>query len=62
MGGGLALMHGGAGISVEVEHKDFGTFKHQIPTGPIVLVSSVMPTWAGTRSSPFPLAHDDMNE
>jgi hypothetical protein len=36
------------GISVEVEHKDFGTFKHQIPTGPIVLVSSVNPNWTGT--------------
>ncbi|ELR16135.1 uncharacterized protein ACA1_177430 [Acanthamoeba castellanii str. Neff] len=33
------------GISVEVEHKDFGTFKHQVPTGPIVLVSSVNPNW-----------------
>jgi len=34
------------GTSVEVEHKDFGTFKHQTPTGPIVLVSSVNPTLA----------------
>lgn len=43
----LTRFCGVVGISVEVEHKDFGLFKHQIPTGPIVLVSKITPTPAG---------------
>jgi hypothetical protein len=31
------------GVSVEVNHSEFGRFCHQIPTGPCVLVSSTNP-------------------